>query len=153
MMIGVRGTDSWKDATDYMIGATITTMASLRDMGIPPPDQAIFQPAATYYVRGDHTRVGDGTAVATWIWDVICLERLSAILDHLDGEDYANVYIQTAIRDGRYSRPSLEFDRYSAIMWWPLLFGQEGVPIARSPFVMQTVKIQFVNVVLYSGYL
>jgi len=152
-MIGVRNTDSYKDATDYGIGTTITNIASLRNMGIPPPDQSLFQPASAYYVRGDHSRVGDGAARAIWIWDAICLERLSAILDHLNGEDYANVYIRTAVRDGRYSRPSLEFDRYYAMMWWPLLFGQEGVPIARSPYVMQTVKIQFVNAVPYIGYL
>lgn len=143
----------WCADTDYRIGRTAADLVKLKDLDIPVPDQVTFQPAASYYVRGDLTRVGDGFATALWVWDNISLYRLAGLLEFLDGADSANVYIFTDRRDGRYHNPSEAFATYSAVMWWPLVFGPEGAPVARSPYVMQTVKIQFKNTVFWAGYL
>lgn len=139
--------------TDYRIGTAAADLVKLRDLGIAPPDQVIFQPAAVYYPRGDLSRVGDGYATVHWIWDMISIHKLANLLEFLDGADWANVYIYTDRRDGRFWSPSQAFNTYSAIMWWPLVFGREGTPVARSPYVMQTVDIQFKNVVFWAGYL
>ena len=138
--------------TDYRIGLVADTLVKLRDMNISPPDQVVFQPAAKYRVRGDLTRVGVGYATVHWIWDVASLERLANLLEFLDGEDSADVYIYTDRRDGRTHAPAEAFNVYSAKMWWPLLYGDEGVPIARSPYAFQTIDIQFKNVVFWASY-
>lgn len=142
----------WYDDTDYRIGRTSSDLVRLRDIDIAPPDQAVFQPAQEYYARGDLSRVGDGYATVTWVWDNISLHRLAGLLEFLDGADYANVYIFTDRRDGRSFLPSEAFNMYSAIMWWPLLFGPEGTPLARSSYVLQTVRIQFKNVIFWASY-
>lgn len=143
----------WCADTDYRIGRTADDLVKLKDLDISVPDQVLFQPAASYHVRGNLTRVGVGAATVLWVWDMISLYKLAGLLEFLDGEDNADVYIFTDRRDGRYHNPSEAFSTYSALMWWPLVFGQEGVPVARSPYVMQTVKIQFKNAIFWAGYL
>lgn len=142
----------WHDDADYRIGLTAADLVKLRDIGIPPPDQVTFQPAAVYYARGDNSRVGDGAATVHWVWDMISLHKLAGLLEFLGGADWADVYIYTDRRDGRYWSPKEAFGTYIAKMWWPLVFGQEGVPVARSPYVMQTVNITFKNVMFWAGY-
>ncbi len=139
--------------SDYEIGRSLTTMANLRDLDIAPPDQVIYVPAFVYYVRGDGSRVGDGVSKCDWIWDMLSLHRVATLLDYLDGEDFANVYVRTDMRDGTFPNPRISFETFSAIMWKPLLFGKEGIGVATSPYVMQTVKIQFVNLVSREAYL
>jgi hypothetical protein len=128
-------------------------MISLKNLGIAPPDQVTYQPSSVVYVRGDMSRVGDGFAVVSWIWDTISIEKLSQLLKFVGSSTYANVFIQTDVRDGTHAVAENAFKVFSAMMWKPLLYGQEGVPIAKSPYVMQTVNIQFVNLVEQVGYL
>lgn len=132
---------------DYGIGATQATVASLRMMNIPVPDQVTYAPASSYYVRGDGSRVGDGYVTVQWVWDVISIEKLSVLLSFLGGGQWANVYIRTDIRDGTYPNPRSAFNTYTAIMLKPMFAGQEGVPIARSPYAVQTLPITFKNLV------
>ena len=141
------------DDTDYKIGRSLTTLITLRDLGIAVPDQVVYQPSSSYYVRGDLTRVGDGFTTVSWVWDIISIDRIARLLEILDGGSYANVYIKTDVRDGTFAIAKNAFKVYSAIMWKPLLFGQEGTPVARSPYTLQTVNIQFVNLVEQVGYL
>jgi hypothetical protein len=136
----------YKDSL-YKIGTDPLKLVTLKNLKIAAPDQVTYQPASTYYVRADMSRVGDGFAIATWIWDVISIERLSKLLAYLNGADYANVYIRTDMRDGTNAIAANAFRVFSAIMWKPLLFGQDGNAIVKTPYAMQSVKLQFVNLV------
>jgi hypothetical protein len=144
---------NYQNDTLYKIGLDPANLLSLRNLRIAPPDQVTFQAASTYIVRADMSRVGDGFALATWIWDVISIERLAKILEYLNNEDYVNLYIRTDMRDGTHAVAANAFKVFSAIMWKPLLFGQDGNSVVRSPYAMQSVKIQFVNLIEVPGYL
>jgi hypothetical protein len=139
--------------TSYKIGASLTAMVALRDLNIGVPDQVTFKPAGLSYVRADYSRVSDGAAMASWVWDIISIHKLALLLNFLNGTTFASVYIQTDVRDGTFAIPKNAFKVFSAIMWKPLLYGEDGVPVARSPYAMQTVNIQFVNLVEQIGYL
>lgn len=134
---------SWTDDTDYKIGRTAARLVPLTWMGIPPPDQVVYREAAVYYVRGDQSRVSDGFISCSWIWDIISIARLATLLDFLDGAEFADVFIRTDIRDGTYWQQQNAFNVFSAIMWKPVLSGQEGVYVARSAYATQTVEINF----------
>jgi len=144
---------NWCADTDYRIGDAADTLVRLKDLGISAPDQVVFQPAAMYYVRGDLARVGDGHITAVWVWDMISNWKLANLLEYLNGEDYADVYIYTDRRDGTYHQPSQAFATYSVRMWKPLIYGPEGIPLARSPYIKQTVRITFKKVLFWAGYI
>jgi hypothetical protein len=137
--------------TAYRIGSTVTNLIPLKDLGIAPPDQVTFQPASMVYVRSDLSRVGDGFSIASWIWDIISVERLAKLTAFLNGKTFADVFIQTDMRDGTKAIPELAFKVYSAIMWKPLIYGSEGTPVVKSPYAIQTVNVQFVNLIEQSG--
>lgn len=142
------------DDTDYGIGHTPQSIVSLRRLGVPIPDQPVYVPAAVYYTRGDYTRVGDGFPSANWIWDIISIHRLEPLLAYVTGTFNGLVYVRTDRRtDGRYPNPRSSFAVFQAIMWLPVLSGQEGVPVARSPYAMQTVGVQFKRLIEQPGYL
>lgn len=143
----------YEDDTNYQVGETPQTLIPLRRMLIPIPDQVVFQAAATYYTRADGTRVGDGVTSCEWIWDVISAANLSTLLGFLNGQDSARLYISTDRRDGTYPNPRSAFDVYYAIMWKPVVAGQEGVPIARTPYAYQSVRVRFTNLIIQPGYL
>lgn len=149
----MRAVGSWYDESNFKIGTAVDVLLSLRDMKVAPPDTVVWRPTAVSYVRSDFTRVGDGFASAEWIWDTISIARLSKILSFLAGEDWADVYIQTQKNDGTYPTPELEFGVFSAVMWKPTIGGNDGVQIVGSYRTMQTVRIQFVNLVEQTGYL
>ena len=144
---------SYAEASNYQLGLVPTQMATLRNMRIAPPDQVVYRPASVYYVRSDFSRVGDGFASVEWVWDTISIARLSKILELLGGQEYVYLYVVTDKRMGLTPNPKAQFALFSAIMWKPILSGEEGVPVAKSPYVMQTVKLQFINMVEQAGYL
>ena len=131
--------------TDYKIGRLSNRLAPLRLMGIATPDQAIMQPASVYYTRADMSRVGDGYASCSLVWDMMSIERLATLLAFLDGKESNVVYIRTDLRDGLKPKAHDAFATYKATMWKPILSGQEGTPVARTPYVIQTVQIKFMN--------
>lgn len=139
--------------SDYKIGVSIAKLASLRNLGIAPPDQVTFRPASVYYIRSDLSRVGDGFSSVIWVWDIISSEKLSKLMSFLNGADFVDLYIKTDLRDGTHAIPSNSFGIYSCKMWKPILSGEEGVPVARSPYALQTVQIKFVDLVEQVGYL
>jgi hypothetical protein len=136
---------------EYAIGLTPTTLAPLRLLGVAVPDQIVWRDAAIYYVRGDNSRVGDGLPSWEWVWDVISISRLSSLLSLLAGQESAWVYAHTNQRTGVYPNAAAEFHIYKALMYKPILAGQEGVSIARAAISMQTVKLSFVNAVDQAG--
>ena len=138
---------------DYKIGYTPTKLVPLRLLNIAVPDQVTFQPASTYYSRSDFSRVGDGFIAVAWVFDIISIDRLANLLAYLDGDTWNDVYIRTDMRDGTVPMAENAFKVYSAIMWKPMLFGKEGNPVAKSALAMQTVNIQFMNLVEQIGYL
>lgn len=141
------------DYRGYAIGNTPQTLSYLWRMGIPMPDQVVFSPAGVYVERADGTRVGHGYPSCQWVWDTIAGDRLSVLLSFLNNQDYAYVYLRTDVRDGTHNFPRLGFNVYYGIMYKPIITGQEGVPIARSPYTYQTVQIQFRRLVEQAGYL
>jgi hypothetical protein len=149
----MRPVGSWYEDSDFKIGTDINVLLSLRDIKVAPPDTVVWRPNAIAYVRADFSRVGDGFASAEWIWDTITIARLSKLLSFLGGEDFADVYIQTHKNDGTYPTPELEFGVFSATMWKPIIGGNDGVQVVGSYRTMQTVRIQFVNLVEQAGYL
>jgi hypothetical protein len=144
-------TNRYCEDTLYKIGTDPVHMPSLKQLGIAAPDQVTFQAASTYYVRGDMSRIGDGYALASWIWDIMSIERLSKLTSLLSGADYVNLYIRTDVRDGTHASAADAFKVYSAMLWKPLLFGEDGNPVVRTPYAMQSVKLQFVNLVEMVG--
>lgn len=122
-------------------------------LGIASPDQVVFQPASTFYSRSDFSRVGDGFIAVSWVFDVISIDRLANLLSYLNGSTWNDVYIRTDMRDGTVPMAENAFKVYSCIMWKPMLFGKEGNPVAKSVLAMQSVNIQFMNLVEQVGYL
>lgn len=137
----------------YAIGTDPNNLPTLKQLKIPMPDQVIYASSSLHYVRSDGTRVGDGYPVVNWIYDVISIDRLASLLEVMDGEDHAHVYITTDARDGDISLPEEGFHMYYVIMWRPILSGSEGVPIARSSKAWQSVKIAFRILYEMTGYL
>lgn len=138
---------------DYKIGLSVDALLPLRRLGVPDPDVPVGSEAAVYYARADGSRVGDGFTSVSWVYDVISRVSLYRLMQFLSGEDYAYVYVKTDIRDGENALPRQDFAVYYGIMYKPILSGQEGSPIARSAGAYQSVKIQFVDLVLQPGYL
>jgi len=139
--------------TDYQLGTSLASMVTLKLLNIPVPDQVIFRPASAYYVRANMSRVGDGYKAASWVWDAISLNKLAIVLSFLGGADFVDLYVKTDLRDGTFRSPAASFKIYSCKMWKPILSGEEGVPIARSPYALQTVQLKFVDLVEQVGYL
>ena len=127
----------------YALGVTPGSIAELKKLKVPIPDQVVYSPASLYYVRTDGTRVGDGFAMLSWIWDVISRENLAILLEPLGGVDYAYVYVKSDKRDGNHALPEEGYSVFYAIMWRPILAGTEGVPIARSSVSYQSVRVQY----------
>ena len=127
----------------YALGLDPNNLATLRRMEIPIPDQVVYTPSSIYYVRPDQTRVGDGFETIVWIWDVISREKLAILLEPMAGAEYLYTYIKSDRRDGNYALPEVAYSVWHSVMWRPILSGQEGVPIARSPVSYQSVKLQF----------
>lgn len=144
---------SWKEDTDYRIGFYPDKCIALPKLGIAVPDQVTWQGASQYYARSDLSKVGDGFAIVTWVWDMISYERLARLLEFLQGKESNEVYIHTDIRDGTFAIAANAFNVYKVTMWKPLLFGQDGEPVVRTAMVYQTVQVKFVNAVLQTGYL
>jgi hypothetical protein len=138
----IRVADSKHDF-QYAFGSDPNNLTTLRRAQIPIPDQVVYLPASTYYVRTDQSRVGDGQSSVSWIYDVISRDRLKVLLYPLGTADYAYTYVKSDKRDGNYAMPEEGYSVWHAIMWRPILSGQEGVPIARSPVSYQSVHIQF----------
>jgi len=118
-------------------------MVSFSRLGLPIPDQVLFRESGIAYIRADLSRVGDGYPSVTWVWDVLSRHNVYKFVSILDGETYASVRIRTDKRDGEQGNPEASFTLYDAIMWKPILSGQEGTPIARSSLAFQTVSIEF----------
>ena len=137
----------------YGIGYYANAVVSFRMLRIPIPDQVIWQAASQYYARSDMSRVGDGFSIISMVYDVISYESLARLLDHLNGNESAELYVRTDVRDGTFAIAANAFKIYKATMWKPLLFGQEGEPIVRTSKAYQTVQIKFVNAVEQIGYL
>lgn len=133
--------------TDFRIGLDVNNLMRLDDLGIPIPDQPIFEKASVYYIRADKSRVGDGFASAAWIWDVIGRSSLAKLLEFLGGEDVESrtLYIKTDKRDAMKPNPRTNFATFEAVMYRPILSGSEGAYVARSPYAIQTVRVQFHN--------
>lgn len=136
----------WAYDAQFAIGLTSTTMNRLIDAGVPVPDQ-VTMGFSNYYVLADGTRVGDGYLQCVWVWDVLSRESLYALLNPL-GLTVAttrsvSVFIHTDTRDGLDPLPVQGFRTYEAIMYVPVLSGQEGVSITRSPYNYQSVKVSF----------
>lgn len=141
------------DNNEYKIGFLPNALASLKLLGIASPDQVTFQPASSFYSRSDFSRVGDGFIAVSWVFDIISIDRLANLLSYLNGATWNDIYIRTDMRDGTIPMAENAFKVYSAIMWKPMLFGKEGNPVAKSAVAMQTVNIQFMNLVEQIGYL
>lgn len=143
----------YRNDSDYKIGEALSKLVPLSYLGIAAPDQVTYRPASVYYVRSDLSRIGDGFSTVTWVWDMMSIINMSKLLSYLGTADYVSLYIKTDVRDGTYNKPSLAFKVYSCIMWKPILSGEEGVPVAKSPYVLQTVQLKFIDLVEQVGYL
>jgi len=144
---------SWYADTAYKIGYYPDKLVTLRNLKVAIPDQITYQDASQYYVRSDMSRVGDGFTILIWIWDTISYERIARLSEFLQGANSAIVYVQSDVRDGTYAIAANAFKVWKATMWKPLLFGQEGAPVARTAKLYQTVQIKFVDAVEQVGYL
>ncbi len=149
-----RNVDLIKDGIeffDYRVGRTSAAMLHLRDLSVNAPDQVIFRPYAESYLRADDTRVGDGLATISWIWDVISIIELATILniffDNLTDTFAKNRFIRSDKRLGDFPSPEEGFFDFDVTVWRPEVFGPEGTPIARSAKAFQTVEINFTNLV------
>lgn len=138
---------------DYKIGTSVDALLPLRRLGVPAPDISVGSPASAYYVRADGTRVGDGYATATWVYDVISRVALTRLLKPLCDDEWAYVYVKTNFDDGSVMLPRQAFGVYYGIMYRPILTGQEGQPISRTLAAYQSVKVQFIDLVYQPGYL
>jgi hypothetical protein len=141
------------DDGQYGIGLTVDAIIPLIRLHIAPPDQVVHNVAAIHYVRGDGSRIGDGVSTLQWVWDTMSRDRLSKLLRFLGDNEYAQVYIVSDRRQGLFPLPASEFMTFRATMWRPIMSGEDGVGVATSFYVFQTVRLTFVNLVELPGYL
>lgn len=144
---------NWYADTDYALGFDPHFMISLRDLHVAIPDQITYQDASVQYVRSDMSRVADGYTILTWIWDTISVPRIARVSEFLQGKKSNIVYVRSDVRDGTFAVPSKAFKVYRAMMWQPLLYGEEGSPVAKTARMYQTVQIKYVDAVVQVGYL
>lgn len=144
---------SWYADTDYALGFDPHFMISLRDLHIAVPDQITYQDASVQYVRSDMSRVGDGYTILVWIYDTISVAPIARLSEFLQGKKSNIVYVRSDVRDGTHAVPSKAFKVYKATMWQPLLYGEEGSPVAKTARLYQTVQIKYVDAVEQVGYL
>jgi hypothetical protein len=144
---------SWYADTDYALGFQPNKMISLRNLQVAIPDQITYQDGSVQVVRSDMNRVADGFTILAWIWDTISAERIARLSEFLQGLKSNTVYVRSDIRDGTHSIPSQAFKVFRAVMWKPLLYGDEGSPVAKSAKIYQTVQVKFVDAVVQVGYL
>lgn len=144
-------TGSFSTDMDFKIGLTASRMFTLRDMKIPPPDQAPYKPGAVLNVRLDYSRVWDGYASFDWVWDTIALSSIYKLIELLNGAESGNVYVVTPKRITNYPNPQVSLGLFSAVMWKPDVSGEEGTFVVKSPYALQTVKVPFVKAVELSG--
>ena len=138
------------DTKDYRISDDCATnLLRLVDLGIPAPDQVIWRPFAESYVRADLSRVGDGSVQVEWVWDIMSVQELSTLMNMVFASHthtYAEeVIIRTDIRTGDYADPCVAFANYCCTMWRPNLSGDDGTPVAKSAYAIQSVRILFTN--------
>ena len=127
----------------FKVGQASTALLPLRDLKVPPPDQAIIGYPTTI-IRGDATRVQDGYLQLQWVWDVLGRESLKILMGAMgvqDGDTYKSVYVSTDARDSTQAIPV--FVTYSCILYVPTLTGSDGVSVARSPYAYQSLKLIF----------
>jgi hypothetical protein len=144
---------SYLDDTKYAIGITPQLLIPLRKMVVPVPDQVYGDTATEYYTRGDLSRTGDGPAWVVWVWDVLGFASSSKILSFLNGADSVRVYVRTDIPNAQNGLPRNNFDVYYGWMYKPIIDGNEGSRVARSPYAYQSIKVQFMELVLQPGYI
>lgn len=140
------------DDFDYRVSPTsVATLLRLRDLGISPPDQAIWFPYAESYIRGDNSRAGDGLPFVEWVWDVMDIQQAYTLMNMFFSTQTTtstdNVFIRTDVRQGDSASPRNAFKNYECTVWRPEMFGPDGQPIVRSGKALQTVKFKFVNLV------
>lgn len=139
---------------DYAIGNSVTTLLKLAHLKVPMPDLVTYDSASTRYNLANAARVADGYAWTEWIWDIISLPHTQTLLEFLGSSSYKqNVYIRTTRSTGDYATPSASYEVFSCIMLRPILSGQEGTLVARSPYNIQNFKLRFVDLVIQPGYI
>lgn len=105
---------------DLEIGTALATMHSLRQWGVPDPDEWTFTPYSSTMVRGDGRSVGFGLASATWTWNFLSQRELDVFLSFFAaaGDASVEVYIYT-YRDNGAGLTDMRA-RFSAVMHRPV---------------------------------
>lgn len=134
--------------TQYKLGLTVASIATFAQLGIPKPDQVVFQKAAVYYAKANFHRTADGYPTLMMTWDILSLRAVNALRYFLQNKISNTVYVYTDARDGATPRPQQGFALYKAIMWESVLAGQEGTPVARSPYAVQSFQAKFMHLEL-----
>jgi hypothetical protein len=144
---------NFRAATNYGVAITATAgipnIVRIRDFGLPVP-QAIYRPFQAVYSRGDITRAGDGPISCEWVWEVLYLERVGALMQYLFASETAqsaSVYIRTGKQVGWWPKPEQAFATFSAIAWRPLLYGPDGAYNRESPYEVDALRLMFKNMV------
>ena len=112
---------------DYEIGASMATLTNVKNLSnlrgherVEPRGLAV-EPYSVYHTSASGLAYGDGFPRTKWTFDLIYQEQLDALLDYLNGNQSAVVYIKTRKDDRTYAY-------YRAVMHRPIV-GDEMTPL------------------------
>lgn len=129
--------------SEYKIGLTLSTLALLRDRGIPDPESAHLEKYSVRYRAGDGSIKGDGFPAITWRWDTLSRATLWKITALLGGAASVPVYVRTRLDSGGIPT----WATYTGILEDPDLAGQDGTPIPQDVRGYQNVSIRISRLV------
>ena len=130
-----------KRCLDLEIGTALATMHSLRELGVPDPDDWTYSPYREVKIRSDGRQAGFGLPTASWMWPTLSQDQLQVFFDLLGTGASVVVYIYT------YEDSGMGLDamrsRFKAIMSRPVDgSGKTMVPETRTP-VYSDITISF----------
>jgi len=130
-----------KRCLDLEVGAAIATMRTLKQLGVPDPDDWTYSPYREVKLRSDGRQAGFGFPTASWMWPTLSQDQIQPFLDLLGTNASAIVYIYTYTDSGMGLDAMLS--RFKAVMSRPIDGqGKTMVPETRTP-VYSDITITF----------
>lgn len=135
-----------KLCAEASVGTTSTNLILLPYLGVPVPDDILFEEFAVRYVRGDLSQRGDGFPVALWKWSVLTRSQLNTLVNMAGGWDAGSgaCYIRTRTnQNGQY-----RWRNFSCSMYLPQLTGTDGKPSLQLVDAFEDVSLHFAGLTL-----
>lgn len=131
----------------HAIGSVSTSLYTLQNLGVPYPNETLFNEFGVRYVRGDLSQRGDGFPSAIWKWLALDKAALNTLVNLAGGWSAGSgaIYITTKTnQNGQYA-----YRNFACSMYLPDLSGADGTPSEQDVDVFNNVGILFAGLVAY----